>query len=107
MSHTFSRLVTSGIYEDTNGCCDILWSSFIVAGDEFFAGDTIGSVSAFDGVSDVEGDVFGLGKRTPSNEIPFTSSFTTSCGSPVDEFSMFLKKEEEHFIGGFKTRFYL
>jgi hypothetical protein len=67
-----------------------LWSSFIDGGDGFFAGDTIVSVDAFEGVREVveaEGDELGLGKRTPSKEIPLTSSFTTNCGSPVDEFS--------------------
>jgi hypothetical protein len=67
-----------------------LWSSFIDGGDGFLVGDTIGSVEAFEGVSDVveaDGDELGLGKRTPSKEIPLTSSFTTNCGSPVDEFS--------------------
>lgn len=66
-------------------------SSFIAGGDGFFVGDTIGSVDAFDGVSDVvdtDGDELGLGNRTPSKEIPLTSSFTTNCGSPVDEFSV-------------------
>jgi hypothetical protein len=60
-------------------------------GDEFLFGEIIGSVDAFEGVSelvDVDGDELGLGKRTPSKEIPLTSSFTTNCGSPVDEFSV-------------------
>lgn len=67
-----------------------MWSSLSDVGDWFLAGDTIGSVDALDGVSDVvdaDGDELGFGKRTPSKEIPFTSSFTTNCGSPVDEFS--------------------
>lgn len=48
------------------------------------------SVDAFDGVRedvDAGGDELGLGNRTPSKQMPFTSSLTTSCGSPVDEFS--------------------
>lgn len=66
-------------------------------GDGFLAGDTIGSVEAFDGVKEVveaEGEEFGLGNRTPSNEIPLTSSFTTSCGSPVEEFSILYRNQE-------------
>lgn len=68
-----------------------MWSSFITVGDGFFVGDTIASVDAFEGVSeevDADGDELGLGNKTPSKEIPFTSSFTTNCGSPVDEFSV-------------------
>lgn len=64
-------------------------------GDEFLFGDTIASVDAFEGVSDVvdaDGDELGLGKRTPSKEMPLTSSFTTSWGSPVDEFSVTRRK---------------
>lgn len=60
-------------------------------GDEFLVGDTIGSVDAFEGVREVveaDGEELGFGKRTPSNEIPLTSSFTTNCGSPVEEFSV-------------------
>lgn len=63
----------------------------IAVGDGFLVGDTIGSVEAFEGVNDVvdaDGDELGLGNNTPSNEMPFTSSFTTNCGSPVDEFSV-------------------
>lgn len=65
-----------------------MWSSFneFRFGDECLTGDIIGSV---EGVVDADvGDEFdGFGNRTPSNNIPFTSNFTTSCGSPVDEFS--------------------
>lgn len=60
-------------------------------GEVFLLGDTMGSVDALDGVKelvDADGEELGLGKRTPSKEIPLTSSFTTSCGSPVDEFSV-------------------
>jgi hypothetical protein len=48
---------------------------------------------------DADGDELGLGNRTPSKEIPLTSSFTTSCGSPVDEFSVSMKT--------FKTSFHI
>lgn len=73
-------------------------------GDEFLFGDTIASVDAFEGVSDVvdaDGDELGLGKRTPSKEMPLTSSFTTSCGSPVDEFSVTRRKVSQ-LINKFK-----
>lgn len=55
-----------------------------------FCGEFIGSVDVVDGVNDVvdaDGDVFGLENKTPSNKIPFTSNFTTNCGSPVAELS--------------------
>lgn len=61
------------------------------------AGEIIGSVDAFDGVNEVvdaDGDELGLGKSTPSKEMPLTSSFTTNCGSPVDEFSVYIKRKE-------------
>lgn len=91
--HWISEQISNSrkIYDETIGWCGILWSSFIVGGEGFLAGETIASVDAFDGVSDVveaEGDELGLGKRTPSKEIPLTSSFTTNCGSPVEEFSV-------------------
>lgn len=62
----------------------------MVPGEEFFVGDSIGSVDAFEGVKDevdADGDELGLGNSTPSKEMPLTSSFTTNCGSPVEEFS--------------------
>lgn len=55
-----------------------------------FIGELIGSVDVVDGVNDVvdaDGDEFGFENNTPSNKIPFTSNFTTSCGSPVAELS--------------------
>lgn len=55
-------------------------------------GETIGSVGGVldvvDDDADAGDDEFRLGNRTPSNDIPFTSSFTTNCGSPVEEFSV-------------------
>lgn len=75
------------IYDET---IDILWSSLIAAGNEFFDGDSILSVDAFDGVKEVveaDGDAFGFENRTPSKDIPLTSNLTTNCGSPVVEFS--------------------
>jgi hypothetical protein len=71
-------------------------------GDGFLVGETIASVDAVDGVSDVvevDGDELGLGKRTPSKEIPLTSSFTTSCGSPVEEFSDMKTKVRKKSFG--------
>lgn len=62
----------------------------MTAGEEFLFGDSILSVDAFDGVREADGDELGFGKRTPSKEIPLTSSFTTNCGSPVDEFSVLM-----------------
>lgn len=47
---------------------------------------------------EVDGDELGLGKRTPSNEIPLTSSFTTNCGSPVDEFSVKSCEDVKPFV---------
>lgn len=55
-----------------------------------FCGELIGSVDVVDGVNDVvdaDGDVFGFENKTPSNKMPFTSNFTTNCGSPVAELS--------------------
>lgn len=85
------------IYDETIDCCVILWSSFAF---EFFDGDTILSVDAFDGVKEeveADGDAFGFGKRTPSKDVPLTSNLTTNCGSPVDEFSALSKTKLVRF----------